>query len=40
MRLHLGDEVIKRRMVQVMEQLLLAANPPQRANRGGNRRRV
>jgi hypothetical protein len=28
MRLHLGDEVIKRRMIQVMEQLLLAANPP------------
>ena len=28
MRLHLGDEVIKRRMVQVMEQLLLAGNPP------------
>jgi hypothetical protein len=28
LRLHLSDEVIKRRMVQVMEQLLLAANPP------------
>ncbi len=28
MRLQLGDEVIKRRMVQVMEQLLLAGNPP------------
>jgi hypothetical protein len=28
MRMHLGDEVIKRRMIQVMEQLLLAANPP------------
>jgi hypothetical protein len=26
--LHLGDEVIKRRMIQVMEQLLLASNPP------------
>lgn len=28
MRLHLGDEVIKRRMVQVMEHLLLASNAP------------
>ncbi len=28
MRLHLGDEVVKRRMIQVVEQLLLAANPP------------
>ncbi len=28
-RLHLGDEVIKRRMVQVMEQLLLGYFPPQ-----------
>ena len=28
MRLHLGDEVIKRRAIQVVEQLLLAANPP------------
>ena len=30
MRLHLGDEVVKRRMIQVMEQLLLSANPPPR----------
>jgi hypothetical protein len=29
MRLHLGDEVVKRRLIQVMEQLMLAANPPQ-----------
>jgi hypothetical protein len=29
MRLHLGDEVVKRRLIQVMEQLLLQANPPQ-----------
>ena len=28
MRLHLGDEVVKRRLIQVMEQLMLAANPP------------
>ena len=28
MRLHLGDEVVKRRLNQVMEQLMLAANPP------------
>ncbi len=28
MGLHLGDEVIKRRMIQVMEQLLLLAHPP------------
>ena len=28
MRLHLGDEVVKRRLIQVMEQLLLAYNPP------------
>jgi hypothetical protein len=28
MRLHLGDEVVKRRLIQVMEQLLLGFNPP------------
>ena len=28
MRLHLGDEVVKRRLVQVMEQLMLGFNPP------------
>ena len=28
MRLHLGDEVIKRRLIQVMEQLLLGYYPP------------
>jgi parvulin-like peptidyl-prolyl isomerase len=29
MRLHLGDEVVKRRLIQVMEQLLLSYHPPQ-----------
>ena len=28
MRMHLGDEVIKRRMIQVVEQILVARNPP------------
>lgn len=28
LRLHLGDEVVKRRMIQVMEQWLLTVNPP------------
>ena len=29
MELYLGDEVVKRRLVQLMEQILLARNPPQ-----------
>ena len=29
MELHLGDEVVKRRLVQLMELVLLARNPPQ-----------
>lgn len=28
MELHLGDEVVKRRLIQVMEQMLLARRPP------------
>jgi len=28
MRLHLSDEVVRRRMIQVMEQLIVASNPP------------
>ncbi len=30
MRMHLGDEVIKRRMIQVVEQILVARNLPDR----------
>ncbi len=32
LRLHLGDEVVRRRLLQVMEQLLLATNPPEQAS--------